>query len=237
MKTRILLSVFLCFLSIAAWGQSCGYCNGTGKMIINKGIATYGNDELVWCKECQKHFHRSTGHMHIHCKYCKGTGRRSSSSNSSSSGGYTSTDEIAAINPQAYGMAMNTLYGLPTTDEEINCIKKLLVESETNGKHYINYRNILNELMIFLNRNMKMGNTKGITVRELDSYMNRNHKRLVEAGNDMFLPPRATEILTEHVNRVDAAYKSYRSTLSFQQNLNNLNDQLFMQELIRNSIY
>lgn len=124
MKTRVLLSVFLCCLSIAVWGQSCGYCNGTGKMIINKGTATYGSDELVWCKECQKHFYRSTGHMHIHCKYCKGTGRRQSSSSNSSSEGYTSTDEIAAINPQAYGMAMDALYGLPNTEEEMNCIRQ-----------------------------------------------------------------------------------------------------------------
>lgn len=238
MKTRILLTMLLCCFFIAAYGQTCGYCNGTGKMIVNKGIATYGNDELVWCKECQKHFHRSTGHMHIHCKYCKGTGiRQSSSSSSGSSSGYTSTDEIAAINPQAYGMAMNALYGLPTTDEEINCIKNLLAESEANGKRYIRYRNLLNEIMIYLNRNMKMGNTQGTTVKGLDAYINNYYNRLVEVGNDMYLPPRATEILTEHVNRVDAAYKSYRSAVSFQQNLNNLNDQLFMQELIRNSIY
>ena len=44
-------------------------------------------------------------------------------------------------------------------------------------------------------------------------------------------------ILQEHAGTVDAAYKGYRSAVGFQQNLNNLNDQLFMQELIRNSIY
>ena len=237
MKTRILLSMLFCCFFIAAYGQTCGYCNGTGKMIINKGIATYGNDELVWCKECQKHFHRSTGHMHIHCKYCKGTGRRQSSSNNSSSGGYTSTDEIAAIDPQAYGMAMNALYGLPSTEEEMNLIRKMLAENETNGRRYIEYRNNLNSAKIHFTQMMRMGNYSG-TVQELDKYFESVIRRANEIMENLYFPyDRALRILQEHAGTVEAAYKSYRSAVGFQQNLNNLNDQLFMQELMRNSIY
>lgn len=239
MKTRILLSMFLCCFFIAAYGQSCSYCNGTGKMIINKGVSTYGNDVLVWCKECQKHFYRSTGHMHIHCKYCKGTGiRQSSSSSSGSSGGYTSLDEIAAINPQAYGMAMNALYGLPSTEEEMNLIRKMLAENETNGRRYIEYRNNLNSAKIHFTQMMRMGNTSGTTVQELDKYFESVIRRANEIMENLYFPyDRALRILQEHASTVESAYKSYRSAVGFQQNLNNLNDQLFMQELMRNSIY
>jgi len=229
--------MLFCYLCIAAYGQSCGYCNGTGKMIINKGVATYGNDELVWCKECQKHFYRSTGHAHIHCKYCKGTGKRQSSS-SSSSGGYTSTDEIAAIDPQAYGMAMNALYGLPNTEEEMNYIKQMLAQDEANGKLYIQYRNVLNNAMIHFTRNMKMGNTSGTTVQQLDQYMTSVIANADKIGKNLYIPnQRILEIMQGHQQRVTSAFESYRSAVGFQQNLNNLNDQLFMQELIRNSIY
>lgn len=231
--------MLLCCFFIVAYGQTCGYCNGTGKMITNKGGSTYGhsNDDLVWCNDCQKYFYRSTGHAHIHCKYCKGTGRRQSS-NSSSSSGYTSTDEIAAIDPQAYGMAMNALYGLPTTEEEMNYIRKMLAENETNGRRYIEFRNNLNNAKIHFTRNMRMGNTSGTTVQQLDKYYESIIRRANEIMENLYFPyDRALRILQEHAGTVEAAYKSYRSAVGFQQNLNNLNDQLFMQELIRNSIY
>lgn len=87
MKLKIiftLLVLSLCtILSIKA--QNCRYCKGTGKMIKEVAISTYGNDVKVWCDICQKSFWRSYGHMHVQCKYCRGTGRGQSYSSSSNS--------------------------------------------------------------------------------------------------------------------------------------------------------
>lgn len=54
----------------------CSYCNGKGKKIVDQSNMTFGsNDPLVYCNECGKSFHRSTGHSHVFCGHCGGTGK------------------------------------------------------------------------------------------------------------------------------------------------------------------
>ena len=114
----------------------------------------------------------------------------------------------------------------------------MLAENETNGRRYIEYRNSLNSAKIHFTQMMRMGNTSGTTVQELDKYFESVIRRANEIMENLYFPyDRALRILQEHASTVEAAYKSYRSAVGFQQNLNNLNDQLFMQELMRNSIY
>ena len=63
MKFRNCLLLFALFFSVAigAYAQ----CKGTGKMIKEVAISTYGSDSKVWCDICKKSFWRSWGHMHV----------------------------------------------------------------------------------------------------------------------------------------------------------------------------
>lgn len=54
----------------------CHYCNGKGKTVRNLSTGQYGvKDEVkVRCNECGEYYLPSTGHSHIHCSHCHGTG-------------------------------------------------------------------------------------------------------------------------------------------------------------------
>lgn len=57
-------------------GHKCVYCNGTGRKAINQSIATFGTADIkVHCNECGRDYYRSTGHGHVQCGHCGGTGR------------------------------------------------------------------------------------------------------------------------------------------------------------------
>lgn len=103
MKTKVLSFLFISLLCAvtAVKAQNCVYCKGTGKMIKEVSISTYGYDTKVWCSICERYYWRSTGHMHVTCQYCRGTGRRggnSYSSSSSSSQSSRSNDDFLAAN-------------------------------------------------------------------------------------------------------------------------------------------
>lgn len=57
-KFRNCLLLFALFFSVAigAYAQNCRYCKGTGKMIKEVAISTYGSDSKVWCDICKKSF-------------------------------------------------------------------------------------------------------------------------------------------------------------------------------------
>ena len=102
MKSKILSFFFVLFFCMTASvnAQTCRYCKGTGKMVKEVAISTYGNDTKVWCSICQKYFWRSYGHMHVSCQYCGGSGVGSSSysSSSSSSKSSSSNDDFLSAN-------------------------------------------------------------------------------------------------------------------------------------------
>lgn len=56
--------------------HKCAFCNGTGKKEINQSVATFGTTDVkVHCNECGRDFYRSSGHSHVQCGHCGGTGR------------------------------------------------------------------------------------------------------------------------------------------------------------------
>lgn len=56
--------------------HKCPFCNGTGRKEVNQSIATFGTtDTKIHCNECGRDFYRSTGHSHVRCGQCRGTGR------------------------------------------------------------------------------------------------------------------------------------------------------------------
>lgn len=57
--------------------NKCVYCNGTGRIAVDKSVANFGlHDPIIICEECGRKVHRSTGHMHVNCGHCGGTGVR-----------------------------------------------------------------------------------------------------------------------------------------------------------------
>ena len=53
----------------------CNYCNGTGRKAVDQSVATFGlSDPMVHCNECGRDYHRSTGHSHVTCGQCGGSG-------------------------------------------------------------------------------------------------------------------------------------------------------------------
>lgn len=52
----------------------CSMCKGTGRMVKESSVATFGLDEKVKCDECGGTFWRSTGHSHVACSVCHGKG-------------------------------------------------------------------------------------------------------------------------------------------------------------------
>lgn len=54
--------------------HQCSLCNGTGKIVRESSIATFGNDTQVYCSVCGRSYFRSTGHSHVTCPTCHGKG-------------------------------------------------------------------------------------------------------------------------------------------------------------------
>ncbi len=230
MKTRILLSVFLCCLSIVAWGQSCSYCNGTGKMIINKGGGTYGygNDDLVWCSDCQEYFRRSTGHAHIHCKYCKGTGRRSSSS-SYDSDSYNPESPEAAL---GWNIASTMRYGVPVTEEESAYYAEFQRIDPAGAAQYKKLRDLINSTVIYHNRQLALQNWQ--TVKSLDAYQNQMMQQIGQLA-ETFTPSQGLiNIVNKYLlAKLGGAYGNYRRYCESQESIQNSKDRLFYEELMR----
>lgn len=59
---------------VRQWRLICSLCNGTGKIVRESSIATFGNDTQVYCSVCGRSYFRSTGHSHVTCPTCHGKG-------------------------------------------------------------------------------------------------------------------------------------------------------------------
>ncbi|GEM_PF-6655349 len=55
--------------------RKCAFCDGTGKKEVSQSIATFGTTDVkIHCNECGRDFYRSSGHSHVYCGHCGGTG-------------------------------------------------------------------------------------------------------------------------------------------------------------------
>ena len=54
--------------------HECSLCNGSGMIIRESHVATFGLDSKKYCSTCDQTFMASTGHMHVSCSQCHGKG-------------------------------------------------------------------------------------------------------------------------------------------------------------------
>lgn len=58
--------------------HTCPLCKGSGMIVRGSHVATYGHDYKVYCSECNRYYSSSTGHSHVTCIQCHGSGGWSS---------------------------------------------------------------------------------------------------------------------------------------------------------------
>lgn len=54
--------------------HTCPRCHGSGTIVRESSVATYGNDRRIKCGTCGKYYWASSGHSHITCTQCHGKG-------------------------------------------------------------------------------------------------------------------------------------------------------------------
>ena len=54
--------------------HTCSLCHGTGKIVKESVVSTFGLDTKVHCDQCGRDYYRSSGHSHITCTQCHGKG-------------------------------------------------------------------------------------------------------------------------------------------------------------------
>ena len=54
--------------------HECSLCNGSGMIIRESHVATFGLDSKKYCSTCGESYMASTGHSHVTCSQCHGKG-------------------------------------------------------------------------------------------------------------------------------------------------------------------
>ncbi|MCC8117925.1 MAG: hypothetical protein LIP09_04135 [Bacteroidales bacterium] len=149
-KDGMVLAFAMALPIMAIARGDCPYCSGTGKVVKNLTVSTYGNDTKKKCPECGE-WHYS-GHTHVHCSHCGGTGYRKSGSSSSSSdysSGYYEGNDLGLPNP--YAVARNLRYGCRWCDEEIRLYNELKKNDPNLAQRYETARGYMDDFIIWCN--------------------------------------------------------------------------------------
>lgn len=208
----------------AVFGQSkCSYCGGTGKIVKNLSVSQYGvrNEVKTRCSECGGYFYPSSGHSHIHCKYCGGTGIRNSRNSSTSSDTYVADPQMKAWGTE---MAHTIRYGLPMSDAE-NAAYNLLARTDAaSAKRYMEWRNVLNSMVVYCNRNSAL--MTPTNVQALDNMYNSTEQKLMQCANGVALPQELKNIADQLYKKYKETFVSYRNYSSAMLNLQDLENRV-----------
>lgn len=241
MIRTIILSLTLLFTAVAAWGQhKCPYCNGTGKIVKNISVSQYGirQETKVKCPECGIYYLPSTGHTHIHCSHCKGTGRLSDgSSNNNSSNSRVAYDPDSPEGMWARSVVMTVKYGLAYTDEENAAVERLGKSDPSMAQLWIKYRNILNMGTSYFNEQNAKIAYRWDKVANVDNIKNSFDKQLAEIAPLLKLPPDLYAVYQRLYNSYQNAYKVYRSNTNSSESMQNMQNALDNYILQQNLFY
>lgn len=222
---RMLLLVAVVMTACIANAQSCRYCGGTGTVVKNLGTAQYGlsGDYKVRCSTCGAVTLKSTGHAHIHCTHCGGSGKSSSNKRET---GISSSDELAYSNPKLYNdiqlYVQTSKYGLVMTDAEQAEVEKL---DSYNAKKYMKWRSLLNAYTIDMNKSIVMG-WDAVGLNFADRMIAGNNDNLNRLVSTFTITPELKRIADNLLQQYNQATQRYRSMVAAKQSVNDLNDQL-----------
>ncbi|MCM1076884.1 MAG: hypothetical protein NC411_05945 [Bacteroides sp.] len=176
---KIILTLIVCLVSSFNLyaDRQCHYCKGTGKIVKNISVGTYGHNHeaKVRCQECGVLYLPSTGHSHIHCQYCRGTGRLpdvggSGSDYSGGDGGYVEGVpsvldlDYNVMTMQAQLDVRTQYYGFPITQSEQNLLNQL---SPGALKAYSQLRDVINNAAIYANEAIKKNWARNMSPQEV----------------------------------------------------------------------
>ena len=230
----LLMAGLIHSVTTQAQTRKCPYCDGNGTIVRHLTVSQYGvrNEVKKKCSTCGIYYYPSSGHSHIHCKYCRGTGRISNTGGSSnaydsgsgnSSGSY-SNDYEAESNPalKAWGqsVALNIRYGLPLSEEEDAAFRRFAQNNPAWAQKYVEWRNTLNYgTMYFNERSAKLGYEP---VKSVDSFFKNIENNLLLCSAGITLP----QDLYQEAHRLEQiyynAYQKYRNWCSKKEALTNL---------------
>lgn len=235
-RTIILSLAFFFVASSASSQRKCPYCNGTGKIVKNISGSQYGinRETKIKCSECGIYYLPSTGHSHIHCSHCGGSGRLSDSGDRHS-GETHDPDSPEGI--WARGVAMTIRYGLPYTEEENIAVERLGKSNPTMAQLWIKYRNILNMGTSYFNeQNAKIG-YRWDKVANVDIIKNNYDKQLAKIALSLKLPSDLYAIYQRLYEAYQDAYKAYRNNTNTSESLRNIQNQIDDYILQQNLFY
>lgn len=230
LSVRVLLLMVSLFFSATTQAQTrkCSYCDGNGTIVRHLTVSQYGvrNEAKKKCPTCGIYYYPSSGHSHIHCKYCGGTGIISNSSGSGNhydSGSY-SNDYEAESNPalKAWGqsVALTIRYGLPFTEEEDAAFRRFAQDNPAWAEKYVEWRKTLNYgTMYFNERSAKLGYEP---VKSVDGFFKNIENNLLQCTSGITLP----QDLYQEAHKLEQiyynAYQKYRNWCSKKEALTNL---------------
>lgn len=230
MKRLIFMVVIVFAVCSSAMAQrKCKACRGTGTIVKSISVSRYGlsNDYKVKCPTCGKVYLKSSGHSHVSCRMCGGTGYVNDTSSSSGGSASERLNEIAAANPQAYNVAMTVKYGLRMTDEEYSEICSM---DEYNAKQYMKWRDVMNNFVIQANKAMRLGWITG-NVEFVDNLKSTSDRQLSELVSTFSVTSGLKAISDKLHSTYNRTYSNYRNLELQKANLNRVQDQLFQYQL------
>lgn len=235
MKRIITTFLFLLIIMTVAMAQgNCLYCHGTGTVVKNISVSRYGlTDYKVKCPTCGAVTLKSTGHSHIHCSHCGGTGKR----RSSGSRDKVTYDPNSPEGMQARALVYTIRYGLPYTDEENEAVKRLKQNDPTMANNWERYRQILNQGTIHFNQNYALCSYQYDTVQNIDAVKNSHDQELAKIAPLLKLPNDLYAVYQQLYAKYQSAYNEYRDITRKSQHLRNLQEQLDNYILMKNMFY
>ena len=235
MKRIIITFLFPLIMVTAAMAQSsCPYCHGTGTVVKNISVSQYGlADYKVKCPTCGAVTLKSTGHSHIHCQHCGGTGRKQSSRTRDN----VTYDPDSPEGMQARALAYTIKSGLPYTDKENEAVKRLKQNDPAMANNWERYRQILNQGTIHFNQNNALCFYRYDTVQNIDAAKNSYDQELAKIGHLLKLPNDLYAVYQQLYAKYQSAYNEYRDITGKSQHLRNLQEQLDNYILMKNMFY
>ena len=237
---RTLMMLLLLLTVIYAMAQgTCAYCRGKGRVVKNITTSQYGvrNNYKVKCPTCGAVTLKSSGHTHVTCSHCGGTGRAKSHSSSSKRDSHVTYDPDSPEGIWARAFAQTLRYGIPLSSDEEAAVKRLARTNANMAKRWMEYREILNMGTSYFNECIAKISAKWDNVANVDNTKRMYDGMLSEKAANLQLPNDLYDIYKKYYAIYNNAYLEYRNNTSQFETLRNAQEQIDNYILQQNLFY